>query len=151
MTIRVRPATPDDAAAVAELSAELGHPISAPDLPSRLALVLGEGGAVMLAVDGARPVGLMCLARLNVIHASGPVAYITALVTTREWRSRGVGRTLVEAAMRWARERGCERLSVTSAEHRADAHAFYPRCGLPYTGRRFSAAIDRTTHPTRGS
>jgi hypothetical protein len=32
-------------------------------------------------------------------------------------------------------------LSVTSAEHRADAHAFYPRCGLPYTGRRFAAPI----------
>ena len=143
MTIHVRPATPDDAAAVAALSAELGHPISAPDLPSRLALVLGDGGAVVLALDGTRPVGLMCLARLNVIHASGAVAYITALVTTSEWRGRGVGRALVDTAIRWAREQGCVRLSVTSAEHRADAHAFYPRCGLAYTGRRFSATIDR--------
>ena len=143
--IQVRPATPADAAAVAELSAELGHPISAADLPSRLALVLAEGGAVMLAVEGTQAVGLMCLARLNVIHASGPVAYVTALVTAREWRGRGVGRALVDTAKRWAREQGCVRLTVTSAEHRADAHAFYPRCGLPYTGRRFSAVIDQTT------
>jgi GNAT superfamily N-acetyltransferase len=141
MTISVRSARPDDAAAVADLSAELGHPVSASDVPARLALVLADGGAVMLAVDGERPVGLMCLARLNVMHASGPVAYITALVTTSDARGRGVGRTLVNEARRWARAHGCERLSVTSAEHRADAHAFYPRCGLPYSGRRFSAAI----------
>jgi GNAT superfamily N-acetyltransferase len=141
MSIHLRPAMPDDAAAVAELSAELGHPVSSADVPARLALILADGGAVMLAVDGTRPVALMCLARLHSLHASGPVAYITALIITTEWRGRGLGRTLVQEAMRWARERGCERMSVTSAEHRTDAHAFYPRCGLPYTGRRFSVAI----------
>jgi len=46
-------------------------------------------------------------------------------------RRRGVGQLLVEAAKRWARDHGCVRLSVTSAERRADAHAFYPACGLP--------------------
>ena len=141
MTIIVRPATPEDAAAVASLSEELGHPVPASDVPSRLSRVRGDGGAVILAVDVERPVALMCLARLDVMHASGPVAYITALVITEDSRGRGLGRTLVHEAIRWARENGCERISVTSAEYRADAHAFYPRCGLPYTGRRFSAPI----------
>ena len=59
---------------------------------------------------------------------------------------RGVGKAFIAAATNWAQKHGCARLSVTSAEHRADAHAFYPACGLPYTGRRFSVllkAIDR--------
>jgi GNAT superfamily N-acetyltransferase len=141
MTIHVRSATPDDATAVSELSAELGHPVPPAEVPDRLALVLAGGGAVMLAVDGQRPIALMCLARLHSMHASGQVAYITALVITTDSRGRGVGRTLVNEAIQWARAHGCDRISVTSAEHRADAHAFYPRCGLPYTGRRFSAAI----------
>jgi hypothetical protein len=34
-------------------------------------------------------------------------------------------------------------LLVTSAEHRAAAHAFYPACGMPYTGRRFATDIAR--------
>jgi GNAT superfamily N-acetyltransferase len=76
-----------------------------------------------------------------VLHAGGAVAYITALVTTKRWQGRGIGRKLVSAAFRWAEEHGCVRLSMTSAEHRADAHAFYPGCGLPYTGRRFAAPI----------
>jgi len=48
---------------------------------------------------------------------------------------------LVAAAMDWARQHRCVRLSVTSAERRSNAHAFYVACGLPYTGRRFTVAI----------
>jgi hypothetical protein len=34
---------------------------------------------------------------------------------------------------------------VTSGEQRADAHAFYPACGLAYTGRRFATPIEPAT------
>ena len=116
--------------------------MNAADIPSRLAAVLADHGAVFLAVDEHdHPLGLMSLSRHVAIHAPGPIAYITALVTSSSARRRGVGQLLVAAAKRWAAEQGCVRLSVTSAERRADAHAFYPACGLPYTGRRFSAPI----------
>lgn len=142
--IVLRVAMPSDAVAVAALLTELGHETTAADVAERLPAVAADGGAVMLAcVNGGTPVAVMCLARLTVLHAGGSVAYITALVTTKRWQGRGIGRTLVSAAFRWAEERGCARLSVTSAEHRADAHAFYPRCGLPYTGRRFAAPLPR--------
>ena len=140
----LRGATASDAVAVAGLLTELGHVTTAAEVAERLPGVLAEGGAVMLAcVDGGTPVAVMCLARLTVVHAGGAVAYITALVTTERWQGHGIGRKLVRAAFRWAEERGCARLSVTSAEHRAGAHAFYPRCGLPYNGRRFAAALSR--------
>lgn len=141
-SFRLREATPADARTIARLLTELGHPTDAADVPARLAAVLGEGGAVLLAVDaGDAPLGLLCLASHAVLHAPGPVAYITALVTAAPARRRGVGRALVAAAGQWARRRGCVRLTVTSAEHRAAAHAFYPANGLPYTGRRFSAPV----------
>jgi len=141
-SIHLRDATAHDAEAVAALLTELGHPADAKDIPSRLAEVLAERGAVLLAVDAAdRPLGLMCLSRQVVIHAPGPIAYITALVSASTARRRGVGQLLVEAAKDWATQHGCVRLSVTSAERRADAHAFYPACGLPYTGRRFATSI----------
>ena len=140
----VRAATAGDATAVAALLAELGYPIDAGDVAERLGAIRAEGGAVLLAVDGdASPVGLISLSRHSVLHVAGSVGYITALVVTARARGRGVGRTLVDAAFEWARRNGCVRLSVTSAERRADAHAFYPRCGMPYTGRRFAAAVDR--------
>jgi GNAT superfamily N-acetyltransferase len=145
-TIHLRDATPSDAPAIAALLAELGHPTMSADVPSRLAAVIADHGAVLLAVDNAnRPLGLMCLSRHVVLHAPGPIAYITALVTASAARRRGVGQLLVAAAKEWATKRGCIRLSVTSAERRADAHVFYPSCGLPYTGRRFAMEISQTS------
>jgi GNAT superfamily N-acetyltransferase len=117
----------------------------AADVPSRLAAVLDDHGAVLLAVDDAdTPLGLISLSRHVSLHAPGPIAYITALVTASSARRRGVGQLLVAAAKQWAEEQGCVRLSVTSAERRADAHHFYPACGLPYTGRRFATDLPRT-------
>lgn len=139
----IRRATPVDAPAMASLLAQLGYPTAAAELPPRVAAIERDGGVIFVARDESeRIVGLASGARIATLHALGHVACITALVTAEEARGRGVGRALVAAIERWAREHRCTSLSVTSAEHRAGAHAFYPRCGLPYSGRRFSRRID---------
>ncbi|MEO7368910.1 MAG: GNAT family N-acetyltransferase, partial [Gemmatimonadaceae bacterium] len=120
-------ASAEDAEAVAVLLTELGHPTGAIDIPGRLSHVIAEGGAVKLAVDNdGSPLGLLVLSKHWGLHASGPVAYIAALVVTATARRRGVGKVFVDYAREWGRSLGCSRLTVTSAEHRADAHAFYP-------------------------
>jgi GNAT superfamily N-acetyltransferase len=140
----LRDATPMDADAIAALLTELGHPTAAGDVPDRLAAVIAEGGRVLVAYRDTTPLGLMCLARHSALHAAGQIAYITALVTTIGARRSGIGRAFVEEAKQWALANGCVRLSVTSAEKRKDAHAFYPACGLPYTGRRFATPLTAT-------
>jgi GNAT superfamily N-acetyltransferase len=140
--IILRSASDRDADAIASHLRELGYPAEVTEIPARLAGIRSQGGEVFLASDSAGvELGLMSLAKLSALHAPAPVAYISALVTSESARRRGVGRKLVEAAKQWAADHGCVRITVTSAEHRADAHAFYPSCGLPYTGRRFSAPI----------
>jgi len=142
-TIRLRAATASDTRAIASLLAALGHPAEPADIPGRLAAIAEEGGAVVVAVDArGEALGMISMARHTVPHSPGPIAYITALVTAGSARRRGVGQRLVAHARDWAMEKGCARLTVTSAEHRADAHAFYPACGMPYTGRRFSVSLD---------
>jgi GNAT superfamily N-acetyltransferase len=109
----------------------------------RLAAIEQEGGTVFVAVGEHEEVlGLVSGTRYATLHAGAQVAYITALVISTESRRQGIGRALVEALEHWAREHGCTRLSVTSAEHRADAHAFYPRCGMPYSGLRFTKNLE---------
>ena len=139
----VRRATPADAPDVANLLAQLGYPSSADVIPDRLAAIEREGGAVFVVTNADdRILGLASASRHATLHAGAQVAYITALVTSDDARGQGVGRAMVAAIEQWAREAGCTRLSVTSAEHRADAHEFYPRCGMPYNGRRFSKQLD---------
>ena len=142
-TIEVRPARPADAADIGALLGELGYPTSPELARERLAALAGDDNAVLIAVDGAgRALGVIGLHHMPVLHRGGRVAYITALVTASSARGRGVGRALVESAERWARAAGCRRLTVTSAERRSDAHAFYEACGMPYTGRRFAKPLD---------
>ncbi len=87
--------------------------------------------------DGGGALGLIGLHSFPALHAAAPVCYITALVVAAAARGRGIGRRMLDAADAWARERGCRRIVVTSAEHRADAHTFYERSGFEHTGRRF--------------
>jgi GNAT superfamily N-acetyltransferase len=140
--MEIREATPDDAGRVAELLGHLGYPAAPAEVPARLAAVAGAGGAVLLACAEGAAIGLVGLHAFPVLHAPAPVAYITALAVDPAAHGRGVGRALVGAAEAWARARGCARLTVTSAERRDGAHAFYPRVGLPYTGRRYARALD---------
>ena len=140
--VRIRNATPEDSADIAALLGQLGYPSDEAEIPGRLSGVLAHGGAVVLAVDAAdRPLGLLCLTRHWGLHASGPTVYIMALVIADGARRRGVGVKLVDYARQWGMENGCERIAVTSAERRNDAHLFYPAVGLPYTGRRFSSDL----------
>ena len=141
-----RRATAADAPAIAGLLGQLGYPTSVAAIPARLAAVEAHGGIVFVAVgEQSGTVGVASGVRHATIHADGEVAYITALVTDANARRQGVGRALIAALEDWATSHGCSRLSVTSAEHRAGAHVFYPSCGFPYTGRRFtkSLATDR--------
>jgi GNAT superfamily N-acetyltransferase len=139
----VRSASPADAFMIAPLLEQLGYTTSPDDVPRRIAGVHNGGGIVLVALDDKdRVVGVASATSYSTLHVDGGVAYITALVTDAKSRGRGVGRALVGAIERWARDRGAARLSVTSAERRSDAHAFYPACGFPYTGRRFSKNLN---------
>ena len=139
----VRAAQPSDAPAIAALLAQLGYPSSVESVPSRLAKLHGEGNVVVVASNAREEiVGLASAVSFAVIHTDTPVAYIIALVTDEKVRGQGIGRQMVRGLEEWARDRGCPRLSVTSGEHRHDAHAFYSRSGYPRTGRRFTKNLE---------
>jgi GNAT superfamily N-acetyltransferase len=78
---------------------------------------------------------------MPVLTSLSDIAMIVALVVGEETRRAGVGRRLVERAEEQARIWRCGRIMVTSAERRAEAHAFYEHLGYDYTGRRFAKVI----------
>lgn len=142
--MKIRPARAEDAAALSRLYLQLGYPKgNDPELlPERLARIRALGDDLIVAeADDGTVVGLAGLHLVHVMHYARPLGYITSFVTDESVRRQGVGRKLLEAATDWARAKGCYRLSLTSAEHRSDAHAFYPASGFPMTGRRFSREL----------
>jgi len=139
----IRSASACDAVAVSALLTELGYPTLASSVPDRLARLAATGWATALVAEEEALVGLATGHVLPVLHADGPLARLTVLVVAPSARGRGVGRRLVEAIEAWARSKGCARIAVTTALHRAEAHAFYERIGYEHTGRRYAKVLDR--------
>lgn len=140
----IRRAAADDADAIARLLGQLGYPANSAEIPARLdRLRANNRAAVLLAQCGDQVVGMATVHILSVINRSRDVAWLTALVVDESTRRSGVGRGLVRAVEEFARESGCERLSVTTYEQRTDAQEFYVSVGFERTGRRFGKALDR--------
>lgn len=140
----IRPASPDDASALAALLGELGYPAEGEAVRTRLNRLLGGNNGsqtdrVLVATEesNAEVLGVLALHQFAGLHDDAPVALITALVVAERARGLGVGRQLVDRAVDAARRWGCTRLMVTTHVRRAGAHAFYERIGFEFTGRRY--------------
>jgi GNAT superfamily N-acetyltransferase len=139
----VREATTADANPLATLLGELGYPSLPDSLPRRLERLQASGTIIALVAErDHRVLGLATAHILNALHTDDDVAWLTLLVVSGTARREGLGRRLVEAVERWVRSKGCRRMSVTSAVHRAGAHEFYDRLGYTHTGLRYSKWVD---------
>lgn len=129
----IRAATLTDVAAVAELTTELGYPATTASVRQRLGgLLTREDRFVAVAVFAGR-VGGWLQAHAYVTLETGYRAEIVGLIVAERYRRSGAGRLLVEAAERWARERGTETIVVRSNVNRAESHRFYPALGFTRT------------------
>ena len=139
--IRIRRATNEDAAALAELIATLGHTAPAADMPGRIAAVEASLGKVLVAVNGARVVGMLSVQQLVLIHRTTPIAFVSTLAVREDARRGGIGRALVREAETLAREWGCETIELTSRNDRQVAHRFWEALGFEARSRKFVRAV----------
>ena len=137
----IRPARASDVPELVRLFSELGYEIPPDLLAQRLAAYAASGEQALIAADESandRLLGVATLHATPVLHRAGPVGRVTALVVDATTRGCGIGRALMAAAERWAAERGCVLLEVTSNQRRVDAHKFYEGLGFERTSYRFA-------------
>ena len=127
-----RRANAADAEAIAELSGQLGYPLSADEVRSRLSLV---GTLPTHAIFVAECDGRVC----GWVHAYvqqsvvlGERGEILGLVVAEDMRRRGIGRLLMNEGERWVRERGLDMIVLRSNLQRPESHAFYPALGYEH-------------------
>jgi GNAT superfamily N-acetyltransferase len=120
----------DDASVVADLTTQLGYPVAAGELASRMSEVLGSADAALLvAVDeNDTVVGWVHVERLRILERP-PTANIDGLVIDEGVRSAGIGAALLAEAEAWAQARGIGAMQVRSRTTRERAHRFYEREG----------------------
>lgn len=149
---RVRPAFADEvsavAAAVAQLLEELGAtppPRRDMEAAARRLIWDGDAGAVLVADAGDELVGICAASWQHAIHVPGPYALIQDLWVHPAWRSRAVGRALLDALMALAAEQGMARAEVgiprDDFPRLAATRAFYERNGFATLGARLRRVL----------
>jgi len=115
------------AAALAELSGELGYPAEPDEIERRLAALPPDDDIWVATIDGVVVGWIHCSLRRTLVVE--PHIEILGNVVGERWRGRGVGRALTAQAERSAGERGVSVVRLRSGSHRDGAHAFYRAVG----------------------
>jgi N-acetylglutamate synthase-like GNAT family acetyltransferase len=138
MRLAIRDGAASDAPRLATLLEQLGRSASAEDIARRLELLRSsDADRVIVAEADGTIVALASLHTSVWIEFDQPGAELRTMIVDERHRRRGVGAALVSELEAEARRRGCAVVFLTSAGHRADAHAFYRRIGFEETGKRF--------------
>jgi GNAT superfamily N-acetyltransferase len=128
MVIQVRPVRGDDAAQIAGLLGQLGHPTDAAAVTQRLAGWFDDASTVLLGAtdDALDPLlGVLALQTGPLLEAAGRFARVLVLVVDERHQGRGVGRALLDAAERLARDAGCVVMEASTSRRRDGALRFY--------------------------
>jgi ribosomal protein S18 acetylase RimI-like enzyme len=140
--ISVRRAAGTDAAAIAELSTQLGYSSAEPQAAARLDSLKDHPDIrAYVAEQDGRVVGFIGLMVFAAFHRDGLHGYVTALVVDEKTRGSGAGAALLTAGEAWFEERGIKRVNLTTALHREAAHGFYEKRGYTFTGKRFTKIL----------
>jgi GNAT superfamily N-acetyltransferase len=140
-SIAIREAVAADAAAIAELLAELGYPCTGEAVAPRLDQLNSPADRVFVAVVADRPIGLLALHTMHLLHLGGLWCRITALVVAHDHRRSGVGAALLDHAEHFARQLDAAGIEVTCSERREPAHRFYTRHGFTERPKRFVKSL----------
>jgi len=139
--LTIRDAVIDDAEALARLVTDLGYPTTAAQMQARLESIVADADyRTLVASDVGVLVGFVGL-RIGHSYAHDQLyGQIMAFSVAPGRQRQGVGSLLLQAGEAALVARGAETIVVTTANRRADAHAFYEKHGYAFTGRRYAKA-----------
>ena len=98
---------------------------------------------VFIALYEQQTVGTFALLIMeNMAHNGTPSAVVEDVGVLPTMQSKGVGKLMMEFALKYAKEKGCYKMSLSSNLRREKAHQFYESLGFKKHG--FSFLMDLT-------
>jgi GNAT superfamily N-acetyltransferase len=129
--LTIRQVKTEDAGEIERLSEQLGYPSSIDQVQCRIdSIINSQQDKVFVAVSGNNVVVGWIHVFVAIRLESEPSAEIGGVVVDSNYRNRGVGKTLLEHAERWAAQKDLTKLRVRGRTSRDEAHCFYKSCGF---------------------
>ena len=85
---------------------------------------------IILAIAGSKIIGLVSFALLERLNQPLKEFWIPELVVSKEYRSRGTGKLLIQKCQSIAKRKKCYRIRLESRNDRIDSHNFYKKIGF---------------------
>jgi ribosomal protein S18 acetylase RimI-like enzyme len=117
-----------------DFNREFAEPTPPPDVLGDRLRQLVAGGDTVVLLAGEEPTGLAILRFRGAIWSAALECYLAELYVVPEQRRRGVGRALMQAAIREARERGAETMDIGVDEPDLAARQLYESMGFTNRG-----------------
>jgi len=134
MSRHIRPADRDDADAIGRLlhafNREFDEPAPAPPVLAERIRQLLDGGDTLVLLAGDEPHGLAVLRFRAAIWSPGLESYLAELYVVPARRGQGLGRQLMETALREARARGADSMDIGVDEPDLAARRLYESLGF---------------------
>lgn len=126
----IRNAKVSDCSQIAEiLRNDLGYDCTDELVKNRLSNLDPRREAVFAAVKDGEVVGVVHIEKYITLYFA-PLANILGLAVSRKFRRMGIGRSLMQAAEKWALDTGAEAVRLNSGAARTEAHKFYRAIGF---------------------
>ena len=132
-------ATVSDAVGIAELAIQMWDSHTVSELAGEFAdLLSGDEAVVFLYQVDGRSVGFaQCQLRHDYVEGteSSPVGYLEGVFVEPPCRKQGIGKKLVAACERWAKEKGCTEFASDCELDNAQSLAFHLHSDFQETNR----------------
>ncbi len=152
MKMKIRKVTLCDVKALLPLISQLGYPISEEQLIARLALYQGYNDAAWVGLIDDKIIGSIAVHVYDLFHCTERYGKIVSLVVDKPYRRLGYGKQLLAYAERYAKEKSCCVLELTSSLKRLKygSHDFYDSHGYKNDGEYESRYFRKFLKPKEG-
>jgi|SRR5690606_13462682 len=130
MELSIRNAKIEDSKSIAELSHQLGYEANITDTQFRLNEILEND-------DHCIYVGIIDGELIGWVHGfyslrveSDSFVEIGGLIVNNNYQKQGIGKKLVNEAIKWSKSKKCEMIRVRCNEIRKESHKFYENIGF---------------------